>query len=236
MVAKITTGKNLYGALLYNMKKVDASQAHILYGSRIFDSPRCGKPDMESCMESFRLYLDANKSTTNTVFHVSLNPDPKDNLSDARLSEIAKEYMERMGYGNQPCLAFTHEDIFRKHIHIVSVRVDENGDHIDDSHEWDRSMSILRELETKYGLYPSLKGQTLADLTEAKKVEYGKENLKQQIASTVRLLTQSYRFGSLTELNVLLRTYNVELEERKGETNGKPYRGIVYHALDGRGQ
>lgn len=236
MVANITSGSNLYGALLYNMEKVGQGQAQIVTGNRIFDSPATGRPDMQSCMNSFRLYLEANRNTTDTVFHVSLNPDPKDNLSDEQFATVAWEYMERLGYGDQPYIVFSHQDIFRKHYHIVSVRVDETGRKIDDGNEWRRSMAILRELEQKYHLTPSVKGQKLSDLASVKKVEHGKENLKQQISSVVRLLTQQYRFGSLTELNALLNLYNVHLEERKGEANGQRYHGIVYSALNDKGE
>ena len=236
MVANITSGSNLYGALLYNMEKVGQGQAQIVTGNRIFDSPATGRPDMQSCMNSFRLYLEANRNTTDTVFHVSLNPDPKDNLSDEQFAAVAREYMERLGYGDQPYIVFSHQDIFRKHYHIVSVRVDETGRKIDDGNEWRRSMAILRELEQKYHLTPSVKGQKLSDLASVKKVEHGKENLKQQISSVVRLLTQQYRFGSFTELNALLNLYNVHLEERKGEANGQRYHGIVYSALNDKGE
>lgn len=236
MVANITSGSNLYGALLYNMEKVGQGQAQIVTGNRIFDSPATGRPDMQSCMNSFRLYLEANRNTTDTVFHVSLNPDPKDNLTDEQFAAVAREYMERLGYGDQPYIVFSHQDIFRKHYHIVSVRVDETGRKIDDGNEWRRSMAILRELEQKYHLTPSVKGQKLSDLASVKKVEHGKENLKQQISSVVRLLTQQYRFGSLTELNALLNLYNVHLEERKGEANGQRYHGIVYSALNDKGE
>ncbi|WP_289110539.1 relaxase/mobilization nuclease domain-containing protein, partial [uncultured Alistipes sp.] len=43
------------------------------------------------------------------------------------LRETAKEYMERMGYGDQPYIVFKHNDISREHLHLVSLRVDENG-------------------------------------------------------------------------------------------------------------
>ena len=67
------------------------------------------------------------RRTTNTVFHVSLNPSPEDRLTDERLRDIAREYMERMGYGEQPYIVFKHKDISREHLHLVSLRVDENG-------------------------------------------------------------------------------------------------------------
>jgi hypothetical protein len=40
---------------------------------------------------------------------------------------IAKDYMEKMGYGRQPFIVFRHNDIERSHIHIVTVCVDEEG-------------------------------------------------------------------------------------------------------------
>ena len=88
---------------------------------------RYGRLDIDACMESFRPYLEANRRTTNTVFHVLLNPSPEDKLTGEQLREIAREYMERMGYGNQPYIVFKHNDISREHLHLVSLRVDENG-------------------------------------------------------------------------------------------------------------
>ena len=86
-----------------------------------------GRLNIDACMESFMPYLEANRRTTNTVFHASLNPSPEDKLTDEQLRDIAREYMERMGYGNQPYIVFKHKDIAREHLHIVSLRVDERG-------------------------------------------------------------------------------------------------------------
>ena len=44
--------------------------------------------------------------TKKTVFHCSLNPHPDEKLSDETLSQIAKEYMEALGYGKQPYIVF----------------------------------------------------------------------------------------------------------------------------------
>jgi hypothetical protein len=63
--------------------------------------------------------------------------------------------MQKMGYGDQPFIVYLHEDIERRHIHIVSSRVDENGTKIDGNFERRRSMNVCRELEQKYGLIPA---------------------------------------------------------------------------------
>lgn len=44
-----------------------------------------------------------------------------------------------------------------------------------------------------------------------------------------------YRFQTLGEYLVLLSLYNIGVEEIKGENKGKPYRGLVYSALDSEG-
>ena len=105
-------------------------------------------------------YLEANRRTTNTVFHASLNPSPEDRLTDEQLRKIACEYMERMGYGEQPYIVFKHKDISREHLHIVSLRVDENGHKLPHDFEARRSMEILRDLEQG----PLGDAQGLADL------------------------------------------------------------------------
>jgi hypothetical protein len=37
---------------------------------------------------------------------------------------MAQQYMQEMGYGNQPYVVFKHTDIERTHIHIVTVLLD----------------------------------------------------------------------------------------------------------------
>ena len=122
---------------------------------------RYGRLDIDGCMESFRPYLEANRRTTNTVFHALLNPSPKDKLIDEQLRDIVREYMERMGYGRQPYICFKHKNIAREH--ILPLRVDENGRKLTHDFEARRSCERLRELERKYSLHPSVKGQELTD-------------------------------------------------------------------------
>ena len=63
--------------------------------------------------------------------------------------------VRKLGYGDQPYLVYKHTDIDRHHIHIVGLRVDENGKPLNDKFEHRRSKQITRELEKKYGLHPA---------------------------------------------------------------------------------
>jgi hypothetical protein len=234
MVAKISSGNTLYGVLAYNQIKVDEDHAKVIFTHRMLESLD-GKFDINMCLQSFEPHLLANRRTEKPVLHVSLNPDPKDVLSDEQLSEIAQIYMQKMGYGDQPFIVYLHEDIERRHIHIVSVRVDENGKKIDGNFERRRSMDICRELERKYGLVPADQKQRQEGLP-LKPVRYEDGDVKHQIANVIRPVAQSWHFQSLKEHKALLTLYNTSVEEVRGEIKGREYKGLVYSALNEKGE
>ena len=238
MVANIRSGSSPGGALYYNKEKVDKDEAEVLFWQKMLEPfDKHGRMDVDACMDCFWPYLEANRRTTNTVFHASLNPSPEDKLTDEQFREIAREYMERMGYGNQPYIVFKHKDIDRQHLHVVSLRVDENGHKLPHDFEARRSMEILRDLERKYNLHPSVKGEEQADKVGLHKVNYREGNVKQQISSIVRSCLRNYKCSSYGEFRTLLELFNVSVEERTGTIDGRNYAGIVYGALtdDGYG-
>lgn len=238
MVANIRSGSSPGGALYYNKEKVDRDEAEVLFWQKMLEPyDKRGRLDIDACMESFIPYLKANRRTTNTVFHVSLNPSPEDKLTDEQLRKIAREYMERMGYGDQPYIVFKHKDIDREHLHVVSLRIDENGRKLSHDYEARRSMEILRSLEQKYDLHPSIKGQEQTDKEGLRKVNYPEGNVKQQVSSVVRSCLRNYKCSSYGEFRTLLETFNVSIEERTGTIDGCDYAGIIYGAMtdDGYG-
>ncbi|MBW4712117.1 relaxase/mobilization nuclease domain-containing protein [Prevotella histicola] len=233
MIAKISSTENLGGALRYNFKKVEKGEASILLAAELYQSKE-GRYTMEDVLADMEALIPKNCRTKKTVFHCSLNPHPDEKLSDETLMQIAKEYMETLGYGNQPYIVFKHNDIAREHIHIVSLRVDGEGKKINDRFEKRRSKQITDTLERKYDLIPSSKVSNKEEV-ETPKVDMGKGNIKEQVASIVRTVLKHYRFCSLGELNVVLSKYNLAVEEVKMEFRGKKYDGLVYVPTDDKG-
>lgn len=234
MVAKISTGQSLHGALAYNQDKVDEGHARVLATNLVLQ-PEDGQFRVSSCMDDFRRWMPSHFRTEKPVIHISLNPHPDDVLTDEQLTAIGEEYMQKLGYGTQPYMIFKHEDIERKHIHIVSLRVDSSGRKINDSNEYRRSKAITEELEQKYGLHPA-EGQKKGEDWQLTPVDSSKSNLKKQINNVVKPLLKMYRFQSVGEFRALLSLYNIGLEEVKGEVNGHSYHGILYSALDKDGE
>ena len=233
MIAKISSTENLGGALGYNFKKVQHNEAAVLCVNELrkgFD----GTFQMDKVLADMQKAIPEQCRTKKTVFHCSLNPHPDEKLSDERLTQIAKEYMEALGYGNQPYIVFKHNDIAREHIHIGSLRGDFDGNKINDKFEGRRSKKITNALEKKYNLIPSSKVSERTT-TETPKVNVVQGNIKEQVANTVRSAMKHYTFCSLGELNAVLRKYNLAVEEVKTEYRGKQYDGLVYVPTDDKG-
>ena len=233
MIAKISATENLGGALGYNFKKVEKGGASILLAAELYQS-NDGNYTMEDVLADMQALIPKKCRTKKTVFHCSLNPHPDEKLSDETLMQIAKEYMEALGYGNQPYIVFKHNDIAREHIHIVSLRIDGEGKKINDKFEKRRSKQITDTLERKYDLIPSSKVADKA-VEETPKIDITRGNIKEQGASVVRTVLKHYRFCSLGELNAILSAYNLAVEEVKTEFRGKKYDGLVYVPTDDKG-
>ena len=234
MVAKINVGNSLFGALAYNGQKVNEGEGKLLASNKVFDNGT-GKVDMARAMADFERYLPARMRTENPVIHISLNPHPGDKLTDTELTDIAREYMQQLGYGEQPYIIFKHEDIERSHVHIVSVRVGLDGKRLNNDYIHRRSKRITTALEKKYGLHPSGERRERLAPGALRKVEASDGNVKRQIGNVLRNLSPSYRFQSLGEYRALLSIYNVSVEEARGEVHGREYHGLVYSATDNAG-
>lgn len=233
MVAKISSGSSVYGALNYNQIKVDKEEAEVLYSQKMFVSSD-GNISLQDCMDSFYPHLAMNQRTKNVVFHASINPDPKDKVSDEKLSALCQEYMEQMGYGDQPYVVYLHQDIDRKHAHIVSLRIDENGKKLCDKFENRKSMGVCRGLEIKHSLHIANKQERTED-PPTKKIDYKKGDIKHQIGNVAKSVMQNYNFQSFGEYRTLLEMFHVTAEEVKGEHKGRAYQGLIYSAIDENG-
>lgn len=237
MVAKINRGVSLYGAVIYNQRKVDEATARIIAGNRMI-TDLTGNPHniMQQTLWAFESYLAANRNTEKPVLHISLNPSVDDRLTDGQFAELAREYMQKMGYGDQPYIVYLHEDIDRRHVHIVSTCVKENGEKISDAYEWNRSMKACRELENRFGLKPVADKRNELLEPYLKKADYRDGDVKRQVGNILKSVFTAYRFQTFGEFSAMLSCFNIEAKQVRGEFEGSPYNGIVYTLTDDAGR
>ena len=74
-------------------------------------------------------------------------------MTDALMTQIAKEYMQKMGITDTQYLLVRHLDQPHPHCHLVYNRVGNKGQTISDKNIKIRNTKVCRELTEKYGLH-----------------------------------------------------------------------------------
>lgn len=233
MVAKISIGSSLYGALAYNSEKINNEEGRLLGANKII-LPADGQIDIGRIAENFREFMPMMGRTKKPILHISLNPHPDDKLTDQDFEILAREYLEKLGFGEQSYIIYKHEDIDRHHIHIVTVNVNEQGKRLNQDFLFRRSKKITTELEEKYNLHKAQREKITPDMP-IKKVDPSGD-IKRQVANTVKMVGMRYKFQTLGEYNAVLSLYNVRCEQTDGKVNGREYHGLVYFATDDEGK
>lgn len=233
MVAKISIGSSLYGALSYNGMKMNRDEGRVLGANKII-LPADGHIDIARMVENFNLFMPKTGRTKKPVLHISLNPHPDDKLTEQQYEILAREYLEKLGFGEQPYIIYKHMDIDRHHIHIVTVNVNEQGKRLNQDFLFRRSKKITTELEEKYNLHKAQREKISPD-TPIRKIDPSGD-IKHQVANTVKMVGMRYKFQTLGEYNAILSLYNVKCEPADGRVNGREYHGLVYFATDDSGK
>lgn len=232
MVAKISIGSSLYGALAYNGEKINEARGRILGSNKVVIPPD-GHARIAQMVEDFKSFMPKMGRTKKPVLHISLNPHPDDRLTDQDFEILAREYLDKLGFGDQPFVIYKHEDIDRHHIHIVTVNVNEQGKRLNQAFLFRRSKAITNELEQKYNLHKAQREKVSPD-TPIKKLDPSGD-IKRQVQNTVKLVGMRYKFQTLGEYNAILSLYNIRCEPTDGRVNGREYHGLVYFAMNDNG-
>ena len=233
MVAKISIGNSLYGALTYNGEKINKEKGRLLDTNKIYNDGS-GTVDIRRAYEDFMRWIPTSSRTERPMMHISLNPHPDDKLSDTDFTRLAHEYMEKMGFADMPYMIYKHMDIDRHHVHIVALRVGTDGRCISDRNNFYKNKKICRELEQKYGLKVAEREKITPDMP-IKKVDPSGD-IKRQVANTVKMVGMRYKFQTMGEYNAVLSLYNIRCEQTDGRVNGREYHGLVYFATDDEGK
>lgn len=236
MIVKVKSPKSLLRVLTYNLNKVEQGVGAVLYTQKVFNPTEYALKS-NSVYEDMMMQIPSKTRVKNIAFSCSLNPDPSETLSDEQYVEIAREFMERMGYGNQPFIVVKHWDIARQHIHIISTRADGLGKKISDKHEGRKARKVVDALERKYNLKltkPDKEKATKKTITskQAKPINVREGNVTEQVYNVARQVVQKGAFTSIGGINALLAPYNLSAKFTKSERKGKQYDGIVYIPIE----
>ena len=145
MIGKVISGSSFSGTVGYVMKEE----------SRILEAEGVMPPEVKDMAQDFKDQTLLNPRLKNNVGHISLSFSSKDapRMTDALMTQIAKEYMQKMGITDTQYLLVRHLDQPHPHCHLVYNRVGNNGQTISDKNIKIRNAKVCRELTEKCGLY-----------------------------------------------------------------------------------
>lgn len=237
MVAVIGEGESISSSFYYNEHKVNKGVATLIHAHNY---PREAKDLTEDMRLNMLVKLAAlNKTTRVNSLHISLNFDPSEKFSEDKLIAIARDYMDGIGFGNQPYLIYQHFDAGHPHIHLVTTNIQATGKAIN-LHLLGKLKSdpTRKAIEIAHGLIRA-QGQPppLYELKSAfsAKVVYGKSESRKAIAGVLNVVLKGYKYSSLSELNAVLGLYNILADRGTEESRIFKNDGLVYRILDEQG-
>ena len=225
------------GAINYNEHKVKEGTAELLMAKGY--SKIESQLTMGDKVNRLQRLADLNTRVVTHCLHVSLNFDVGENLDKEKLQKIVNEYMDTIGFGKQPFLVYEHRDAAHQHVHIVTTNIQRDGKRIS-LHNLGRVQSekARKEIEIQFNLVKAGDKNRLLEPLRAVRPEkaiYGKTEVKRAISNVVSAVVTQYQFASLTELNAVLKQYNVMADRGAENTRMFAKKGLQYCLLDGSG-
>jgi hypothetical protein len=234
MVARITTPASLNETLNYNEHKVRKGAA-VCIAENNFLLPLSAM-NFYHKLDWFEARNDLNTRATTKTLHVSLNFATTENFTPEKLTAISRDYMERIGFNDQPYLVYQHKDAGHPHVHIVATTIRDDGTRINTHNIGKNQSEVARKLvEEKYGLVKAGKLRTEVEapvVILSDKLEYGKAELKRSIANVLKQTINLYNYNSLAQFNAVLRQYNVMADRGTEGSFTHRKNGLLYRMLD----
>lgn len=220
MIAKILNREKVMPVLNY---VIDKQKSEILSFQNTLSLGHSTLSLLTSNLE----HLGALNASKNKFIHISISLPKTDIIDNKTFNNIGIDYMQRMGYGNQPYIIVRHSDTNNPHIHIVTSRVKDNTKLIPSSNERYINKDICRALETKYGL---TKNTSIRDAS-VKNFRYRTSNIhehfnsktstKHYIKERINFILQNYKVRSFKEYSNLLKDYGIKTYISTTKSNHK---------------
>jgi len=236
MHATLGLSQSIIRVLQYHELKVTRGVSELVeVGNFIKDAQDLSYKDK---LYHFGRLISLNEYTSKPVLHVFLGFNLADKVNNETMRHIAREYIEGMGFGGQPWLAYRHYDALHDHVHLVSTTIQHDGKRIRLSLAGLKySRQLTHNLEERHGLdQGSAEAALLAQHKYLPKVKYGETSLYPTMNLVLETIVPHYNYTSLDELNAVLGLYNIKASRGQPESLMYQRRGLIYYPLTGDGR
>ncbi|MBN3581093.1 relaxase/mobilization nuclease domain-containing protein [Algoriphagus aestuarii] len=145
MRAKILSSTSSFKGVTYNTNKTQNEKGELMrlrnFGY-LQDTKEIGPNEVKNFLIA---HSNRNSIVRDKQFHAMISCKEREYKKE-ELTDIAHEWVDKMGYGQNPFLIVFHKDTANNHVHIVSSRIDKDGKKINDSFEKIRAQEAINEI------------------------------------------------------------------------------------------
>jgi hypothetical protein len=212
MIGRIGYGESCQGMLNYVFGK---EGMHILGYGNMYSQ------DISQKFFGRVLHFQGQRNATkNRYAHITLNLPLGEHLDDNTFQAVSREYMEQMGYGEQPFVMVRHNDTGHEHVHIITTNVDDDGKVLGIFNSYRRNVATQRYLEKRFGLSPSprTKQQRELPIYRLPELQFDMDpaqGTKFYLQDVLNGILQKHKVRSFGELAKLVKPYHIQLRQIK---------------------
>jgi hypothetical protein len=237
MVSIVESSRDTRSTLLYNEEKLEQNKAIFLGALNYWQED--SQLTFDDKLQRLRDLTALNERSQAKTIHFSLNFHPAEQLDDRKMRQIAREFLQKVDFGDQPALVYRHIDAGHPHAHIVTVNIRQDGSRIDnDKRAPHHLQKVCADLEQRHSLMPARMHTAMNHRREeqqyTQRLEYGETPTKTGIETVLAHVLHKYNYTTLEALNAVLKLYHVQAD--RGSEYGQMYRdrGLYYRMIDER--
>ena len=178
MIAVISTGFVFEGLVKYHSNKIESENSLIISSNLYANNLEEYQHRIENIAYSY------TGKNTKPVKHFILSLPPDEKLDEQKFAAASKEYLEKIGYDQNPYVTILHTDEKHQHVHIITTNVRFDRKKTSDKFERVKSQRALREIEQKYDL----------------KIGVGEEKQEQKKLNEINL--EKYQFSNAFKIAI----------------------------------
>ena len=218
--------------LHYHELKMKKGQAEILAaGNFLKEAEELGYRDK---LYQFERLISQNERADKKVLQVFLSFGKDEKVSNAQMAAIGRDYLQAIGFAEQPWLIYRHNDTLHPHAHLVSTTIRPDGKSIQlRKQDFYESRNLTHALEEKYGLEQASWKEEYAQksIQRLRRIKEGEGSVYPSVKLVLDKVLPEYRYTSLDELNAVLGLYNVQACRGREDSEGHRNRGLYYRVL-----
>lgn len=192
MIVKIfpsTEKSSEFPGVSYNTNKIDKFKGELMKVVNFGPLQALQQLRPEDYKNYLKMVSATNRGIKSPQFHAVISAKGRE-YDKQTLAAIAEQWLAAMGYGEQPYLLVYHKDTSHNHIHLVSTRINKQGEKISDSFERIRAVQQLN---------------IILGIDE-------KHSAKTDVAKAL-----AYQFGSKAQFMMILESLGYVLQEQEGQ-------------------